>query len=402
MNKLLSVAVAALAATTVLLAAPAFADHRPGNVVVMGGTLSLTAKSPASGLILEGRKLYVDELNARGGLLGHKVVLKIYDDKSKDKASKRNVIELYVKLITEDKVDLVLGPYGSTLTDPAANVMERYRQPFVAYANALIIYQRGRKYIFSMPQSYSPDRAKGALHVAKKIGVKRVAIITRAGKPGRMTLVGGQRWAKKLGLEVVLAERFKRKQRDFRALLQRIKVSGAEAIIASAVFHESIPMIRQLRELDINLKMVGVLLHAQLAKFTEGLGGAAEYVVGFSSWWPSPLLGYPGIKEFVEKYQKRYGKLPTYHVTYGYAGMQIMEAAVKEAGSFDPEKVREALATISVMTIRGVYKANEQGMSSIEAVAFQIRNGKRLLVWPEHVAEAKVLPMPKWAERAKK
>ncbi len=128
----------------------------------------------------------------------------------------------------------------------------------------------------------------------------------------------------------------------------------------------------------------------------------AEYVVGYSSWWPDPVLGYPGIKEFTEKYQKRYTKLPTYHVTYGYAGLQIMEAAVKEAGSFEPEKVREALATISVLTIRGLFKPNEQGMSPIESVAFQIQNGKRLLVWPEHAAQTKVLLMPKWEDRAKK
>ncbi len=399
MSKLLSVAVAALAATTVLLTAPAFADHRPGNVVVMGGTISQTGKrAVAAGLMLEGRTIYVEELNARGGLLGHKVELKYYDDKS----NKRTAIELYGKLITEDKVDLVLGPYSSIITDPVANVMERYKQPFVSYANVPGIFQRGRKYIFSHPTTFSPDRAEGLLRVAKKMGIKRIALITRPRKTGLQNLLGAQKWAKKLGLNVVLAERFQKKGTDYRALLRKIEASGAEAIIADASSWQSIPMIRQLRELNINLKMFGALQHAQLAKFTEGLGGAAEYVVGYASWWPDPVLGYPGIKEFVEKYQKRYGKLPTYHVTYGYSGLQIMEAAVKEAGSFDPEKVREALATISVLTIRGLFKPNEQGMSPIESVAFQIQNGKRLLVWPAHVAQAKVLLMPKWEDRAKK
>ncbi len=82
--------------------------------------------------------------------------------------------------------------------------------------------------------------------------------------------------------------------------------------------------------------------------------------------------------------------------------MQIFVAAVKEAGSFDPEKVREALASITVNTIRGPYKANERGMSPIDGVAFQIQNGKSVIVWPEHVAEARFLPMPKWEERGKK
>ena len=389
----------AVFAAAMLFPSPATADHRPGNVVVFGGTISLTGRhAVAAGLMLEGRRIYVEELNARGGLLGHKVELKYYDDKS----NKRTAIELYERLITEDKVDLVLGPYGSSRTDAVANVMERYRQPFVSYANAPTIFQRGRKYIFSHPTTFSPDRAEGLLRVAKKIGVKRVALITRANKAGLQNLLGAQKWAKKLGLDVVLAERIEQKQTDYTALLQRIKASGAEAIIANAAYYQSIPMIRQLRELNINFKMVGVRQHVQLLRFTEDLGSLAEYVVGYASWWPSPLLGYPGIMEFVEKYQKRHNKLPTYHVTYGYAGMQIMEAAVKEAGSFEPEKVREALATISAHTIRGVYKANEQGMSPIESVAFQIRNGKRLLVWPEHVVQTKVLLMPKWGDRAKK
>ncbi len=396
MSKHLTGVMVAVLAAAVLFAAPAFADHRPGNVVVFGGTISQTGRhAVASGLMLEGRKIYVEDLNARGGLLGHKVELKYYDDKS----SKRTAIELYEKLITEDKVDLVLGPYGSSRTVAVANVMERYKQPFVSYANAPGIFQRGRKYVFSHPTTFSPDRAEGLLRVAKKIGVKRIALISRAGKAGQYILVGGQRWAKRLGLEVVLAERFKKKETEFRAVLRRIEASGAEALIAHASFWNSIPMIRQLRELNINLKMVGMRAHAQLPQFTEGLGSLAEYVVGYASWWPDPVLGYPGIKEFVEKYQKRYGKLPTYHVTYGPAGMQIMEAAVKAAGSFDPEKVRNALATISVHTIRGLYKANEQGMSPIESVAFQIQNGKRLLVWPEHAAQTKVLLMPKWEER---
>jgi branched-chain amino acid transport system substrate-binding protein len=399
MNKLSSIALAALVAAAMHITAPAFADHRPGNVVVMGGTISQTGKrAVAAGLMLEGRKIYVEELNARGGLLGHKVELKVYDDES----NKRTAIELYGKLITEDKVDLVLGPYSSLLTDPVANVMERYKQPFVAYANAPVIFQRGRKYVFSHPTTFSPDRAEGLLRVARKIGVTRIAILSRANKTGLQNLLGAQKWAKKLGLNVVLAERYPKKQTDFRVLLRKIETSGAQAIIADASFWQSIPMIRQLRELNINLKMFGALQHAHLAKFTDGLGSAAEYVVGYASWWPDPVLGYPGIKEFVEKYQKRHNKLPTYHVTYGYAGMQIMEAAVKEAGSFDPEKIRDVLASISVLTIRGLFKPNEQGMSPIVSVAFQIQNGKRPLVWPEHVAQTKVLLMPKWEDRAKK
>ncbi len=125
--------------------------------------------------------------------------------------------------------------------------------------------------------------------------------------------------------------------------------------------------------------------------------------MGYSPWLPTPALGHPGIAEFIENYQKRYGEKPHYLAAGGYAGMQIMVAAVKEAGSFDPEKVRDTLASMTMYTIRGLYKPNEQGLSpSAEPLAIQIQNGKRVLVWPEHAAEAKVLPMPKWEDRAKK
>ena len=111
---LTGVMVAALVAV-VLYAAPAFADHRPGNVVVMGDTLSLTGRlAVRAGRYLNARNLYVDELHARGGLLGHKVEMRILDDKS----DIRTAIAIYEKLITEERIDLVLGPYGSRMTDP--------------------------------------------------------------------------------------------------------------------------------------------------------------------------------------------------------------------------------------------------------------------------------------------
>ena len=391
--------IAALALGTLLGDSTAVADHRLGNVVVMGGTVSQTGRNVArAGLMYKGRKLYVDELNARGGLLGHKIELKIHDDRS----DKRTAIELYGKLITEDKVDLVLGPMGSSLTDPVANVMERYKQPFIAYATSPEIYQRGRKYIFSIPNPSARDRAKGVLHVVKKIGLKRIAFITWASATGLSKLVGAQEWARKLGLTVVLAERFPKKQTDFTELLQRIKASGAEAIVSIADLRATVAQLRQLRELNINVKMFGASSAARLPKFVEELGSTAEYVVGYSAWEPKPAIGYPGIEDFIDNYDKRYGVKPNHHAASGYAAMQIFVAAVKKAKSFDPEKVRNALASISVETVRGIYKANEQGMSPIDGAAIQIRNGKRVIVWPEYVAEAKVLLMPKWEDRAKK
>ena len=149
--------------------------------------------------------------------------------------------------------------------------------------------------------------------------------------------------------------------------------------------------------------MFAATVGPDIPKFVEELGSTAEYVLGFSHWMPKPdLLGHPGMKAFIESYEKRYGEKPNYHAALGYTEMQVYEAAVRQAGSFDPEKVRDALASIEVATIKGPWKANEQGRSPIKGVAYQIQNGKRVIVWPAHMSEARFLPMPKWEDRAKK
>ncbi len=137
-----------------------------------------------------------------------------------------------------------------------------------------------------------------------------------------------------------------------------------------------------------------------LPKFTEELGGTAEFVLGSTQWEPRATLGYPGIQEFINGYEKRYGVTPNYHAAGAYAVMQILAAAVKHAASFEPEKVRDALASITVETIKGPYKADARGLSTMEGLTFQLQNGKRVIVWPKHMAEAKyMLPMPRWDER---
>ena len=397
MRRFLKEVIITILAVAVLYAGTAFADHRPGNIVVMGGTLSLTGRyaEPAS-RYYNARKLYVNELNARGGLLGHSVELRILDDKS----DKRTAIELYEKLITQDKVDLVLGPYSSGISDAVANVMERYKQPFLAIASSKVIWQRGRKYVFNQ-LALAQDFQKGALHLAKQIGVKQIAIIGEGSLFPRQVSEGALKWAKKLDLKVVLLESYRKGQTDFNVLLDKINARGAEAIFSNSYFADSVAQIRQLRILTINVKIFAGTIGPAVPKFVEELGSSAEYVLGFSNWEPKPVLSHPGMKEFIENYEKRYGEKPNYHAAMGYGAMQIMEAAVKHAGSFDPERVRDALASIRVETIQGPWKVDEQGLGNREGLTFQIQNGERVIVWPAHMAEARFLPMPRWEDRSK-
>jgi branched-chain amino acid transport system substrate-binding protein len=393
-----AIGVLAVTALLALGAAPAWAGHRPNNEVLLGGAISQTGRyAEPAGRQVNAIKLWVDEVNARGGLLGHKINLVLLDDKSDTQTS----IKLYEKLITEDKVDVLLAPYSSGITEAVANVNERHKIPFVAYGAASTpIWEKGRKYIFNIV-AVAEDYQKGAVHLAKQIGVKKAAVIGEDSLFPRQSGKGAMEWCKKLGIEVVVEENYPLKQTDFTALLQKIRAAGAEAIFSNSYFADAAAQVRQLRELNINLKLFSGTVGPGLPKFAQQLGPTAEYVLGYSQWEPVPdILKLPGMKEFIAAYQKRYGEKPNYHAGGTFGALQVTEAAIKQAGSFDNEKLRQALATIDVNTAFGRYKVDARGMNSHEGITFQILRGERRIVWPDKWAEVKPeLPMPEWSKR---
>jgi branched-chain amino acid transport system substrate-binding protein len=388
----------ALATILALAVGTAWAHHRPNNEVLVGGAISQTGRyAEPAGRQVNSIKLWVDEVNARGGLLGHKIVLRLLDDKS----DTQTAIKLYEKLITEDKVDLLLAPYSSGITEAVANVNERYKMPFVAYGAASSpIWEKGRRYIFNIV-AVAEDYQKGAVYLAKQIGVRKAAVIGEDSLFPRQSGKGAKEWAKKVGIEIVVEENYPLKQTDFTALLQKIKAAGAEAIFSNSYFADAAAQLRQMREQNINVKLFSSTVGPGLPNFPEQLGSTAEYVLGFSQWEPLPdILKNPGMKEYIEAYEKRYGEKPNYHAGNAYGSLQVTEAALKKVGSFDNEKLREALATTEVQTVFGRYKVDAKGMNSHEGLTFQILRGQRRVVWPEKWAETKVeLPMPEWSQR---
>ncbi len=398
MNSLLRRMWVVVAAALVLIPGYSIWAQGSSNVVRIGGSISQTGRySEPAGRQYNAVKMWVDEANARGGLLGRHVELTMLDDQS----DTQTAIKLYEKLITEDKVDLMVGPYSSGICDAVANITERYHMPIVAYgAAASDIWTKGRKYIFAIAD-VAENYQKGAAYLAKQIGVKRIAIIGEDSLFPRQTRKGLEHWAKELGLEVVLAENYPtQKQGDYTALLEKIKARRAEAIFSDGYFDDSVAQIRQLREMNFNVKMFAGTVGPGLPRFAKDLGPSAEYVLGFSQWEPKLSLGYPGMKEFIEGYKARYGDEPNYHAGAAYGAMQVFEAAVKRAGSVDREKVRDALATVTVPTMFGIWKADATGMVQHEGLTFQILKGERMIVWPPNRAETKaILPMPPWSAR---
>ena len=385
---------AALALALGILAGPAPA--RAQAPIKIGASLSLTGTYAKPGAYQkEGYDLCAEEANARGGLLGRKVEFVVYDDQSQPATG----VRLYEKLISEDKVDAVMGPYSSPITEAVANVTEKYRKVMVTpLAATTSIFKKGRKNVF-MIISPAEVYLEGLVDIAAKRGLKTLAIVYEDTLFAKTAAVGTAELAKKRGLQVMLQEGYPKGHTDFSALLTKIKALNPDVLAASTYFDDAVAITRQSKELNVNPRMFGLTVGGDLPEFYSLLKQNAEYVYGASQW--EATLPYPGQKEFLAAYQKRFGREPVYHSAAGYAGCVVYMEAVKRAGSLDADKVREQLLKMELRTAFGDYKVDADGFQvAHKMVLFQWQDGKKVTVWPDELSSGKVrFPTPPWGQR---
>ena len=384
------------AATAALVAILAPIPAHAQAPIKVGASLSLTGTYAQPGSYQkEGYELCADHVNAKGGLLGRKIEFVFYDDQSMPATG----VRLYEKLITEDKVDAVMGPYSSPITEAVANVSEKYQKVMVSpLAATTSIFKKGRKYIFMV---ISPAEAylDGLVDMAARRGLKTIAVINEDTLFTKASAVGVAEIAKKKGLQIVFQEAYPKGNTDFSALLTKLKAANPDVIAASTYFDDAVAITRQMKELNVNAKMYGVTVGGDLPKFYELLKQNAEYVYGATQWEGN--LPYPGQKEFVDSYQKKFGHEPVYHSAAGYAGCVIYGEAVKRAGTLDSDKVRDQLLKLETRTFFGDYRVDGDGFQiAHKMVMFQWQDGKKVTVWPDDLANGKPrYPTPGWGQR---
>ena len=362
----------------------------------IGASLSLTGTYAKLGKNQhEGYQLCIKDLNAKGGVLGRKAELVVYDDQSLPATA----VRLYEKLITEDKVDAVMGPYSSPVTEAAANVTEKYKKVMVApLAATTSIFKKGRKYIF-MVISPAEVYLEGLVDMAAKRGLKTVAVVNEDTLFSKAAASGAVELAKKKGMQVVYTEAYPKGNTDFSALLTKVKAANPDVVAAATYFDDAVALTRQMKELNVNPKMYGVTVGGDLPEFYDTLKQNAEYIYGATQW--EPTLPYPGNQEFFETYKKDFGHEPSYHSAAGYAGCVVYAEAVKRASSLDADKVREQLLKLETKTMFGEYKVDADGFQvAHKMVTFQWQGEKKVTVWPDDLAQAKPrFPTPAWNTR---
>jgi branched-chain amino acid transport system substrate-binding protein len=398
----------------VLLAALAWAVAPVAEAqppIRIGASIAQTGLGAAPGPNqLRGYQLCAKHMNDKVGVLGRKLELVVYDDASDPATAAR----LYEKLIAQDKVDLVLGPFGSASTEAAASVTEKHRMPMVAPTAAdTSIYRKGRKFIFSM-QPPAEVVLEGLIDLSAKKGLKTVALLNADISFGRAATKGTTELAKKKGLQVVFVDAYPRETTDFSTILIKVREANPDVlVVATGGFEDLVAITRQMKALNANPKMTGLTVGVELPKFYEVLGRDAEFVYGVTSWLPElvalraggliPIARqYPGAREFVESYKKEFPGADLSQLSaVGYGGCQILVEAIRRAGSLDGEKLRDAISKMDHNTVFGAFRVDRNGVQTAHKfLLFQWQDGKKAIVWPEELAPDKPrFPTPPWSQR---
>lgn len=404
-TRLLPTAVAVLAAVTIGSGPASLAWA--ADVLKIGAPLAATGADAREGaLAKQGYDLWAETVNAHGGIkVGGKtytVRIIYYDDQSKPQTS----AELTDKLISQDHVSFLLGPYGSPATFADAAIAERYKIPMVdAEGAARKIFAQGYKYVFGII-SPADDYAAAMLKAAETLSPKpeTVAVLSADDLFSLEVANGARDWANHHGLQVVYFQKYPVGTTDLSAALTSIKALRPDVLIGSGHLQESLLIMKQAQTLDLEAKFYGFTVGPTTPDFVKALGPAADGVFASAQWTPDvryrgPLFG--SAHDYAQAFEKRYGFIPDYHAASSSAGGVVLQLAIEKAGSVDPQKVWAALASLDAATFLGPVKFNAEGLNTAKPmVTVQIQDGHLVTVWPPEIATAKAIyPTPGWRQR---
>jgi branched-chain amino acid transport system substrate-binding protein len=360
--------------------------------VKIGFSLPLTGIfAPAAPSQKNAYELWREQVNAKGGLdvAGTKRMVEFvsYDDQS----DPGQAVKIYEKLITQDKVDLLLGPWGTPHHFAVAGVLERYKFPMVGDTAASVQLRDLKPGYIWFPTSALPDeQGKQLPLLLKSLGVKTVAITT-AQHPfaleNKKFIVEG---LKANGIEVVSNTEYPLDIRDMTALISSLKQANPDAELSLSMTGDSVLYTRQAKELGFTPRVQFMLVGPAATFFTKIFGNQVDGLITMGHWSPSQSK-WPKAKAFYDAYVAKFGEPPDYlDSALSYVACEITEQAVAKAG-LDHEKLRQTIASDTFDTIDGPVKFNGVVNATTPTMFLQYRNGVFEIIWPKSEATASVM-----------
>ncbi|MFJ1257813.1 amino acid ABC transporter substrate-binding protein [Cupriavidus sp. CuC1] len=404
---------ALLAAAAIGLApAPPAQAKVEGDTVVLGAAVSLTGKYATNGKNTEnGYALAVKRINAMGGVKvgGKAYQLKViyYDDES---TSARGA-QLAERLISQDGITFVLGPYSSGLTKAIAPITEKHRIPMVEGNGAdRDLFTQGYRYMFAVLNTsdyYLRSAITLAAEQARNIGKApkdmTVAIAVENDNFSQDVRDGVAEDVKRLGMRVVIDDKLPPELNDMAATLAKVRALKPDILVVSGHEKGAVLAVRQVAEMQIDVPMLA-LTHCDSAQIIEKFGAKAEFAVCGSQWDRSLTYTdrwFGSAEQYARMFEQEYHYEPPYQAAESSASVLAFADAFERAGSFDTEKVREALARTDLMTFYGPIRFDKSGKNIVKSmVLYQVQDGKYKVVAPSRWASSRMIfPSPDWAHR---
>ncbi len=345
---------------------------------------------------LQAYELWREQVNARGGLdvagTRRQVAFVYYDDQS----NSAKAVRIYEKLITDDKVDLLLAPWGTSLHFAIAGVIERYRFPVVGNTAASVQLRDLKAGNIWFPTSAFPDAQSVALvKLLESRGIGSAALITNQlpyTQENKKFVVPALAEA---GIELLVDEDYPPDIKDLTPLLNKVKNAAPDAVLAYTYPADAVLYVKGARELGLDAGTQVVLLGPQYG-FFKGIFGAARDGLLTMGHWTIQRADWPGAKAYADAFRKRWNMETDYlDAPLAYVSVQILEQAVAVAGT-DRDRLREAIASRTFDTING--PARFEGIRNVllPTMISQIQDGRQHIVWPSDQATAKVIAKPVW------
>jgi branched-chain amino acid transport system substrate-binding protein len=383
-----------------------------GDTIFLGSAISLTGKYSANGVnARNGYDFAVNRINEMGGVKvggkSYKLKVVYYDDES----TPARGAQLAERLIQQDEVKYILGPYSSGLTKAIAPVTEKYKIPMVeAEGASRSLFTQGYRYIFavlSTSEQYLASSVALAAEMAQKQGKKpqdvRVAMVFENDPFSLDVRAGVVDDARKFGMDIVIDDKMPRDLNDISATLTKVKALKPDLLVISGHEKGATTAARQIMEMEVSVPMIA-LTHCESGKVVQQFGKATEGFLCPTQW--SETLTYKdeyfgSAAEYNATFKKAFPRYKTvpYQTAQASAAVLVWKNAFERANSFDTEKLRDALAATEMETFYGHIKFSNAGNNLAKPMVLrQIQNGKYVVVAPTRWAAAKLV-YPRVASR---
>jgi branched-chain amino acid transport system substrate-binding protein len=368
--------------TALLLALGSIVPAQAQEPIKIGFGVSLTGGLASSGKAhLLSKQIWLEEINAKGGLLGRPVKLVYYDDQT----NAATVPGIYAKLVDVDKVDLLMGHATNLIVAAMPQIIERKKMVMVLLALGSNAEFKYPKYFQSAP--FGPD-SKGVLsnaffEVAKSLqpAPKTVALVGADAEFSNNVLTGARENAKKFGLQIVYDRSYPPATVDYTPIVRAIRATNPDLVLLASYPPDSVGMVRAATEVSLKTQLFGgAMVGMQYASLIGQLSEKLNRVVNYHFFVPSPKMNFPGIEEFLKKYQsqaKESGVDPLgfYQPPFAYAAMQVLEQAIKTTGSLNDDRLAEHIHKAAFNTIVGEIRFNALGeWANARPIVVQFQN----------------------------